>query len=206
MINNFNQIGKILDIQSFIVKDIIKDEECFFLQIIKRRKDNPEMKRDAWFLHYMYIRNSDHLFFLQDEIIQFCNDNNARAYINLNPVSKKKVALGTLELISKNLASDNYNIDNCYISTMGKTKSPKEARLWLIDNDSQKEASPLMIAFLEHTCRPVSKDYYNQKIISIIPTKNGHHIITKPFDVLQFRTKYPDIDIHKNNPTLLYTT
>ena len=29
-------------------------------------------------------------------------------------------------------------------------------------------------------------------------------IITKPFNLKQFKDKYPDIDVHKNNPTILY--
>lgn len=32
----------------------------------------------------------------------------------------------------------------------------------------------------------------------------GAHLITNAFDVAGFTKKYPDIDIHKNNPTLLY--
>ena len=35
------------------------------------------------------------------------------------------------------------------------------------------------------------------KIYGYIPTKNGYHIITKPFNLKQFREKYPDIDVHK---------
>jgi hypothetical protein len=42
------------------------------------------------------------------------------------------------------------------------------------------------------------------KIEAIIPTKNGHHIITKKFDVMEFKKYYPDVDIQKKNPTLLY--
>jgi hypothetical protein len=37
-----------------------------------------------------------------------------------------------------------------------------------------------------------------------IPTKNGYHLITKRFDVMEFKKQYPDIDIQKKNPTLLY--
>ena len=33
---------------------------------------------------------------------------------------------------------------------------------------------------------------------------NGIHLITTSFNLQQFKEKYPDIDIHKNNPTLLY--
>jgi hypothetical protein len=38
----------------------------------------------------------------------------------------------------------------------------------------------------------------------VIPTKNGCHLITKRFDGLEFYKQYPDIDIQKKNPTLLY--
>jgi hypothetical protein len=39
---------------------------------------------------------------------------------------------------------------------------------------------------------------------AVIPTKNGYHLITERFDVKEFAEKYPDIDIQKKNPTLLY--
>lgn len=35
-------------------------------------------------------------------------------------------------------------------------------------------------------------------------TKSGYHLITKPFDMQVFRERFPDIDVHKNNPTNLY--
>ena len=43
-----------------------------------------------------------------------------------------------------------------------------------------------------------------QKVISIVPTKSGVHLISKPFDLQEFTKKYPHIDIHKDNPTNLY--
>jgi hypothetical protein len=33
---------------------------------------------------------------------------------------------------------------------------------------------------------------------------NGKHLITRRFDVMEFAKKYPDVDIQKKNPTLLY--
>ena len=43
-----------------------------------------------------------------------------------------------------------------------------------------------------------------KKIEAVIPTKNGWHLITGRFDVKTFSEKFPDIDIQKKNPTLLY--
>ena len=37
-----------------------------------------------------------------------------------------------------------------------------------------------------------------------LPTANGVHFITKPFDLQRFKEIYPNTDVHKNNPTLLY--
>lgn len=42
------------------------------------------------------------------------------------------------------------------------------------------------------------------KILAVIPTLNGVHLITKPFNLQKFKELYPLIDVHKNNPTLLY--
>jgi len=42
------------------------------------------------------------------------------------------------------------------------------------------------------------------KLIDIIPSKNGYHVITSPFDVSEFSKSFPNIDIHKDNPTNLY--
>jgi len=42
------------------------------------------------------------------------------------------------------------------------------------------------------------------KVEVVIPTKSGVHLITKRFDVMEFKKQYPDIDIQKKNPTLLY--
>ena len=56
-----------------------------------------------------------------------------------------------------------------------------------------------MIRFIEAECEPIGPKY-----VTIIPTKNGSHIIMRAFNLQRFREKYPDVDVHKNNPTILY--
>jgi hypothetical protein len=73
----------------------------------------------------------------------------------------------------------------------------------------------MMIAHIEYGCKPFTEVEFDEagmpighkvgpKIETIIPTKSGHHLITKRFDVVAFKEEYPDIDIQKKNPTLLY--
>ena len=47
-------------------------------------------------------------------------------------------------------------------------------------------------------------DPIGSKIVSTVPTKSGYHLITLPFNVQKFSEKFPDIDVHRNNPTILY--
>jgi hypothetical protein len=72
-----------------------------------------------------------------------------------------------------------------------------------------------MIAHIEYECTPITEIKFDvagmpigyeigPKIEAIIPTKNGHHLITKRFNTQTFKEKYPEIDIQKKNPTLLY--
>jgi hypothetical protein len=49
-------------------------------------------------------------------------------------------------------------------------------------------------------CMPHNVD----KVDCIIPTANGYHLITDRFDVMEFQKHFPNVDIQKKNPTLLY--
>ena len=41
-------------------------------------------------------------------------------------------------------------------------------------------------------------------ILKELPTKNGIHLITTPFNLQKFRSDYKDIEVHKDNPINLY--
>jgi hypothetical protein len=53
---------------------------------------------------------------------------------------------------------------------------------------------------INNLCTPLGPN----KIIETIPTKSGYHLITHRFNTQEFSKHYPDIDIQKKNPTLLY--
>ena len=73
------------------------------------------------------------------------------------------------------------------------------------DNYPIKDKLYNIETFIDKICEP--RDVYphrGAKVIINIPTKSGYHLITTPFNLQQFKEEYPDIDVHKNNPTLLY--
>ena len=180
-----------------------------------------------------YITSKEQLEDYKEEIIQLCNVFGARAYINLNAKSFEKVALELNKQLADRLqykqynhcyrlyetvVGGGYNGDSIDYLTMNGVKvgeSPKVnvgKKLWVIDID-EKILSPMMLSFLEYNCDPISKwegdhlgfhTHFNSKIIATIPTKSGWHIITRPFNLQQFKDKYPEVDVQKNNPTLIY--
>jgi hypothetical protein len=82
-------------------------------------------------------------------------------------------------------------------SVVGKLKT--QEKRWIVDIDTRDPEVLYDVARTIYSCKPVGG-----KIITHIPTKNGVHLITKRFDVMEFSKKYSDIDIQKKNPTLLY--
>jgi hypothetical protein len=77
-----------------------------------------------------------------------------------------------------------------------------EDKIWLLDFDyipTNSNWYPDIEEFL-YKSQPINTD----KLISFIPSNNGIHVITKGFDTREFVKKFPDVEIHKNNPTNLY--
>lgn len=83
-VDNFAAIGKLLDFKKY--KDTI-----YFVQIVKRDKDNPGQKSKynaAKYLKEYYFEGLDEFLNSEMEIKNLCKKENARAYIYLNARSK----------------------------------------------------------------------------------------------------------------------
>ena len=76
MINNFKLIQKNLTFNN--------ERSFYFIQILKRKKENPEMKSDSIAIDNFYIFSVDQLTKVMPHIITKCEENKARAYIKMN--------------------------------------------------------------------------------------------------------------------------
>lgn len=189
MINNIHAINPLLKFDS--------SDDFYFLQIIKRKKDNPEVGSNSIVIQTYYIRSQDQLEKLMPEIINLCDFHNARACINLNVRSFEKTAFHTMKKISDIIMNRDFkSVMSAYDSVCGEFGAGKN-KSWVIDIDTTDKD------FIEEVERNINNcSPEGMKIISIIPTKNGFHLISSPFDLREF--KFTEIDIHKNNPTILY--
>ena len=141
----------------------------------------------------------------KEKIISLCRDNNARAYINLNRRDAKRVALAAaktyIDLVSEDRCHQGFRIwDHC----CGVTRDNTSQKYWIVDVDTKDENELHKVLNLIDGCRSSNSPglfggYDNVKFI--IPTPNGVHFITTPFDPRSLDGKY---EIKKDNPTVLY--
>ena len=191
--------------------------DFYMLYVFKRKKDQPEDERDnhqsVRTIKTYCIESIDHLERRYDEIKQLCEMFNARAYIHVQKQNHFDVSLNMMVELAQRIQNGQHNQKGLFDSVVGQIKT--QEKRWIIDLDDVEAVSPLMMAFIEYECNPITEVKFDEvdipngyisgpKIESIIPTKSGFHLITKKFDVKKFKEKYPDVDIQKKNPTLLY--
>jgi len=113
----------------------------------------------------------------------------------------KKIAFHTLSKISQQILNKDYtSVKNAYASVSGLYTSELNKK-WIIDIDEKdRRFVNEVLNFINRIEQPVG-----EKFVDLLETKNGFHLITKPFNLQEFKQQYPTIDVHKNNPTYLYS-
>jgi len=189
MINNFDTIKLLLDFRS--------DDDFYHCQIIKRKKEHPELRSNSYIVKTYYIKKYEELDYYRDEMIALAELHNARVQINLNRRSFEKMAFHTQKKIADQLMNKDYrSVRKAYNSCCGKYSNETDKK-WILDIDTKDSDFMEEIEELLHN-RLNIHDFIE------LPTKNGYHIITKPFNLQEFKKYYDNIDIHKNNLTILY--
>lgn len=180
-------------------------DHFYFLQIIKRRKDNPSLSRDMKLIDTFLISSEKSFLSLIPRIKEISLMNNARAYIWINKRSYKKCALRVLSLIADQCASEEYRaVNRAYHSVCGQYHSDPDKK-WVVDLDGDYAKEPLL-SQIEEIITELQKKTQKAPYIERIPTLNGVHLITRPFDLKGFKSHEicKEISLHKNSPTLAF--
>lgn len=198
MVDNFDIIRKLLNFDD-------KSEHFYFVQILQRKKDNREGKvngtnNNSRLVKAYYIDSLEKFDFLKPEIIELCNIFNARAGINLNRRNYEKMALQHLRKMTDQLLNREFHkAHRAYNKVCGEFSHDSD-KTWILDVDETTKINSEYKKFI-NALQPCED---TDKVITYIPSKSGYHLITKPFNVQEFKKKFPEVDIHKNNPTNLY--
>jgi hypothetical protein len=170
------------------------------LYIFKRKKDQTTDKSNHQSVRTIKsycIESIDYLESRYEEIINLCEMFKARAYIHVQKQSHKDVGMNMIIEIVNRIQSGQIKQQHVFDSVVGQIKT--QEKRWIVDIDSKENGIENLISNEIHMIRPEGP-----KVEAVIPTKNGYHLITKRFDVMEFSKNYPNIEIQKKNPTLLY--
>jgi hypothetical protein len=202
MVDNFEQIKSILKFE---------DDYFYFIQIIQRKKEIPELGSNNRTVRSYTFSSLKHLEKIEQEIIKMCEVFNARAYIHLNRRKWSRISLECLRHNAELIANGQHDdIRSSLETVIGRNNcEPKGEKTWIVDIDDKLPAYIMQVEQFINSLEPMVFTNLDtgetvNKIKAIIPTKNGYHLITSPFNSQLFKQKYLEIDIHKDNPTILY--
>lgn len=183
-IDNFGIIKPLLN--------FVDDGDFYRIQIIKRKKDNPESSSSKVVKAY-YIESIKDLEYSYVDIHNICLLYNSRAYIDVQRRNHNDVSFVMMSLLANRIQSKQMTQIHLFDKAVGATKS-REKR-WVIDIDSKEPINDMISTI--NNISPVGN-----KVEAVIPTKSGFHLITKPFNVKLFNI--PNVEVKKNNPTILF--
>lgn len=199
MVNNFEQIKKLLIFAS--------EDDFYHLQILKRKKEHPDLGSNSYVVKTYYIGSLEYLDKKKEEIVNLCEFHDARACINLNRRSFEKIAFHTMQKVANQLMNRDYrSIRKAYESCCGAYPNEPNKK-WIIDVDNvsldaiaHDKGLQKMIEQIEELQKQTGREPY----LKYIRTKSGFHLISSPFRLDTFCKEYPEMMVHKDNPTILY--
>lgn len=197
MIDNINLILPLLKFES--------KDDFYYLQILQRKKENAELSSNSRIIKNYYITSEQYLLDRYDEIKKLCEVFNARAMIRLNKRSFEKVGFKCMTNLANTMMNKEYSfLKASYDRACGLGHNDSEKK-WILDVDNLDisiDEGKLSLELISQEINLIVP--IENKILEIIPSKKGVHFITKTFNLEIFKSKYPEIEIHKDNPTNLY--
>ncbi len=196
MINNKEQIKGLLNFS--------EPGDFYMLYVMKRKKDQPEGERDnhqsVRTIRSYCIKSIEQLDKRWEEIVMMCEMFKARAYIHVQKQNHRDVSLNMMVALAQRIQDGNHEQQSLFDSVVGQLKTYEKR--WVVDVDtSDFHAVTEVVKYIQWMLRETEP---TDAVQAIIPTKSGWHLITSKFNVVEFKKQFPDIDIQKKNPTLLY--
>lgn len=193
-VNNLDKILKFL-----VFED---SNDFYYLQILQRKKENPQLGSNSRVIKNYYITSEKYLLDRWEEIVALCEHFNARASLRLNRRNYEKVAYKAMINMANSMGNREFSfIKKSYDRAVGAGNvEPRATKSWILDWDGEfDKTDEINVITLINQCKPEG-----DKVTALIPSKSGMHIITTPFDSREFSVAYPEVEIHKDNPTNIY--
>ena len=196
IIDNFNIVAPWFD-------NLSDQGDFFFVQVIQRNKECNVNSKGNTIKDYHFFDKETFLS-KKEEITTLCKAFNARAYFWVNPRNCKEIQYEIIKEALEALELGTHKLFKCVSKAIGRKRNNKYKSKWILDFDTKDWSIINKYLEIVFKCRPDGI-----KVNTFIKTVNGIHVISDPFDLEQFKQKVAmsqldNIDIHKDNPTLLY--
>ena len=198
MTDNFNLIRQYLidnGIPQHNESSLLKH---YVVEIVSRGKDNPDMPAANRHFKNYYFPCIDKFDRYEPEIKKVCDALRMRAYVSVNYKMYDQVLMDTAAESAARAAAHNYGKPySVYEHCSGKYVNRKDKKF---DVDIDEE----QMIFFDNIY-----DELKDKVVIVVPTRTGMHLVTTPFNTLAFENKCINRlgfapDIKKNPLTLLY--
>lgn len=196
-IDNFNAAAPWFD-------NLSDQGDFFFVQVMQRNKEKNNVSSSGYVIKDYHFFNKETFLSKKEEITTLCKAFNARAYFWINPRNCKEVQYEIIREALEAIELGTHKLFKCVSRALGRKRCNKYKSKWILDFDTKDWSLINKYLDLVRKCRPNVN-----KILYYVPTVNGIHVITLGFDLERFKqelaiAKLDNIDIHKDNPTILY--
>ena len=207
MTDNFNRFREFMQLPEQEGGDAY-----YVIELVRRGKDCPDLPAANYHFKNYYIDTLAKYDKVQDEIRLLCRTLRLRAYASVCRKSFRRVTMNTLAEMARRAALGDFNRPDKIFGSCSGEYVDKDNRHWVVDVDDfvgyNTQEHCETIRYFINDCQPFED---RNKIELILPTKNGMHLITRPFDVKTFNSCMgvftdwiPRPEIKKNHLTLLF--
>lgn len=209
-----------------IIRPLLKFEnpgDCYYVQLLRRQSDDPKIggvpdpayhgNMHSRSIKDYFISSLEHFDEVENEIKTICDVFNVRAYIRLNKRTFKDISMVIFKHITEEICSGETFAPPLHLvaRAAGRANAAGKSKTWIVDVDAEFVPYKQAVREMIEMCEP----FQSANDIVEIQTKNGFHLITKPFNTSRMDELWqsfctennidlPRFDIHKDNPTILY--
>lgn len=210
-IDNFENVKQIMDFAN-------PGDTIYFVELIKRKKDNPDMMDSRQFVKQFYFKNENEFNNAEEAIKNLCQQLNCRAYIYLNARSKAMIDKYTKiysDRFAKNRKMARHFGNNPMAYAAGRSFDEPDRPLCFVDIDSDdfKDISLAMKIIQDAGIKPLfAYRSMNNGLHVILPNKDdAKKLDFTPINgnlngLSQFYKNNAKVSVEIDKPTLLYAS
>ena len=210
-IDNFENVKQIMNFAN-------PGDTIYFVELIKRKKDNPDMMDSRQFVKQFYFKNENEFNNAEEAIKNLCQQLNCRAYIYLNARSKAMIDKYTKiysDRFAKNRKMARHFGNNPMAYAAGRSFDEPDRPLCFVDIDSDdfKDISLAMKIIQDAGIKPLfAYRSMNNGLHVILPNKDdAKKLDFTPINgnlngLSQFYKNNAKVSVEIDKPTLLYAS